>query len=112
MTGHNSIKMTDLTELYIKLGFKDAKTYIQSGNVVFNYDADMSVPDFSTEIEKKILDKFNFIIPVMTRSYKQLQELNSVNPYMNEKDFNPSKMAVIFLHEKPSDVSDPQSSGC
>ena len=31
MTGHNTIKMTDLAELYRKLGFKDAETYIHSG---------------------------------------------------------------------------------
>jgi uncharacterized protein (DUF1697 family) len=38
MTGHNSIKMTDLADLYRKLGFKDAETYIQSGNVIFSGD--------------------------------------------------------------------------
>jgi uncharacterized protein (DUF1697 family) len=102
MTGHNSIKMTDLTALYVKLGFKDAKTYIQSGNVVFGYDADLTVTELSLTIEKTILDKFNYNIPVMTRSVDQLQDLFSVNPFLEEKEFNPAKMAVIFLHEKPS----------
>ncbi len=36
MAGHNKIKMTDLSALFKKIGFKDAETYIQSGNVVFN----------------------------------------------------------------------------
>jgi uncharacterized protein (DUF1697 family) len=104
MTGHNSIKMTELTGLYVKLGLKNAKTYIQSGNVIFSYDSEMPVVELSLAIEKNILDKFKFIIPVMTRSVDQLQELFSVNPYLEEKDFNPAKMAVIFLHEKPSDA--------
>ena len=36
MTGHNSIKMTDLALLYKDMGFTDAETYIQSGNVIFS----------------------------------------------------------------------------
>lgn len=104
MTGHNSIKMTDLTALFVKLGFEDAKTYIQSGNVVFSYDAVLPVSELSKTIEKSILDRFNFNIPVMTRSTEQLLGLISSNPYIDEKDFNPSKMAVVFLQEKPSEA--------
>jgi uncharacterized protein (DUF1697 family) len=95
--------MTELASLYIKLGLKNAITYIQSGNVIFSYDSELSVSDLSITIEKAILERFNFIIPVMARSVGQLQELSSVNPYLNDKDFDPSKMAVLFLHEKPSD---------
>lgn len=102
MTGHNSIKMTDLTALYIKLGYKNAMTYIQSGNVIFSSDSELSVTDLSNAIEKAILDRFKFIIPVMTRSVSQLQELSSVNPFLKDKEFDPSKMAVLFLQEKPS----------
>jgi uncharacterized protein (DUF1697 family) len=103
MTGHNSIKMSDLTSLFVKLGLKNAKTYIQSGNVIFSYNSDSPVNDLSLEIEKAILDKFSFIIPVMTRSLDQLDALFPVNPYLEEKEFDPAKMAVIFLHEKPTD---------
>jgi uncharacterized protein (DUF1697 family) len=102
MTGHNSIKMTDLTALYVRHGLKNAQTYIQSGNVIFSYDSELPVVDLSLALEKAILDKFNFIIPVMTRSVDQLHDLFSVNPYLEEKEFNPAKMAVIFLHEMPS----------
>ena len=35
ITGHNSIKMAELSALYINIGFADAETYIQSGNVIF-----------------------------------------------------------------------------
>ena len=35
MTGHNTIKMTVLADLFRHLGYTDAETYIQSGNIVF-----------------------------------------------------------------------------
>lgn len=104
MTGHNSIKMTDLSSLYVKLGFKDAITYIQSGNVIFSEFGDIPVSSFSVHIEQAILEQFNFIIPVMIRTTQELNGLYLSNPFLLGKNFDPSKMAVIFLHEVPSDA--------
>jgi uncharacterized protein (DUF1697 family) len=101
MTGHNSIKMTDLSDLYKNLGFNDAVTYIQSGNVIFSNVTDLSLTDISYKIEKAILKKFNYNIPVMIRTVEEMKKLISVNPFLTEENFDPSKMAVIFLHEEP-----------
>jgi uncharacterized protein (DUF1697 family) len=102
MTGHNSIKMADLSNLFIKMGFSDAETYIQSGNVIFTDHGDILPSDFSKTIEKEILQKFNYIVPSMIRTSQELTDLLSVNPFLGERDFNPAKMAVMFLHEEPS----------
>lgn len=104
MTGHNSIKMTELTKLYIDLGFNDAETYIQSGNVIFSSDDKISVPSLAANIEKGILERFSFIIPVMIRTSNELGALFSSNPFLNEINFDPSKMAVLFLHDKPTEA--------
>lgn len=103
MTGHNSLKMTDLADLYRKLGFKNAETYIQSGNVIFSSDDGSNESELGLKIEKGILEKFNYIVPVMIRTNKELSVLFSSNPFLNEPGFDPSKMAVIFLHEEPSE---------
>ena len=34
VSGHHKIKMTDLKQLSLDLGFHDVTTYIQSGNVI------------------------------------------------------------------------------
>jgi len=103
MTGHNSLKMADLSSLYINLGYSDALTYIQSGNVIFSSQEKSSEPEIALKIEKEILKEFSYVVPVMIRTAKELQSLFSVNPYLAEKNFEPSKMAVIFLHEKVTD---------
>jgi uncharacterized protein (DUF1697 family) len=103
MTGHNSIKMTDLADLFIEIGIKDAETYIQSGNVIFSYTGTIPLNDLAANIEKAILEKFHYIIPVMIRTIQELNELFSANPFLEEPGFDPSRMAVIFLHDKPSD---------
>ncbi|MBK7133131.1 MAG: DUF1697 domain-containing protein [Bacteroidales bacterium] len=104
MSGHNSIKMTDLAALYNSLGFSEVRTYIQSGNVLFSDNRGISESDIAQLIEKEILNKFSFVVPAMIRSVEELKALLSVNPFLNEKDFDPAKMAVIFLHAKPSDI--------
>ena len=103
MTGHNSIKMTHLSELFIKIGIKDAETFIQSGNVIFCEIGEIPPFDLTVKIEQAILKRFNYVIPVMIRTRKELTDLFTSNPFLEEPDFDPSKMAVIFLHEKPSD---------
>jgi len=104
MTGHNSIKMKDLSELYISLGLNDSETYIQSGNVISRCNADIPVASLSDKIEAAILERFNYTIPVMIRTVPEVKDLFSSNPFLTEDDFQPSKMAVIFLHKKPSDA--------
>ena len=75
MTGHNTLKMDDLSELYIALGFKDAETYIQSGNVIFSEAGDDSVSELSNKIEKGINDKFSLNVPVMLRSLEEIERV-------------------------------------
>jgi uncharacterized protein (DUF1697 family) len=103
MTGHNSIKMSDLADLFIKSGIDDAKTYIQSGNVIFSDPGNITAKALSVKIEQAILEKFNYIIPVMIRTYQELYSMLLYNPFLQEPDFSPAKMAVIFLHEEPTD---------
>lgn len=103
MAGHNLIKMTELSGLYVELGFSDAKTYIQSGNVIFSNHGNISAQSLSLQIEEAIRDRFGLTVSVMTRTEDELNDLFSVNPYLEEEDFDPSKMAVIFLHEKVTD---------
>jgi uncharacterized protein (DUF1697 family) len=83
---------------------KDAETYIQSGNVIFSDTGSIPMPALPGNIEQAILDRFNYTIPVMIRTSKELNDLFSSNPFLGENDFDPSKMAVIFLHDEPSDT--------
>jgi len=103
MTGHNSIKMTGLSLLYSDLGFTCIQTYIQSGNVLFSAKNESPVSEIEQRIEMEILSKFNFIIPTMVRTTKEVTQLLTRNPFLNEENFDDAKMAVIFLHKAPSD---------
>ena len=103
MTGHNSIKMTDLSALYSDLGLIEPETFIQSGNVIFSTAEEILVPDIVKAIEAAIHDTFSYDVPVMIRTVQEMKDLITSNPYLEEVNFDPAKMAVIFLHENPSE---------
>jgi uncharacterized protein (DUF1697 family) len=104
MAGHNKIKMTDLSALFKILGFMDAETFIQSGNVVFSNPENLSVTDLTAKIEEAVRKKFRYNIPVFIRTPEELREIISLNPFADEENFNTEKLAVIFLYEKPAEV--------
>jgi uncharacterized protein (DUF1697 family) len=111
ITGHNSIKMPELAALYSDLGFINTETYIQSGNVIFKSGKDLPAADIASTIEMAILDRFRFNVPVMIRTVGEMKEIISSNPFLSEVKFDPSKMAVIFLHEKISQAQIQKVSG-
>jgi len=102
MTGHNSIKMTGLTNLFKQIGYSDAETYIQSGNIVFTCQK-RTVDEISSQIRKAIISEFNLNIAVISRTSGEMEKIILANPFLNESGFDPSKMAVLFLERKPSE---------
>ena len=102
MTGHNVIKMTRLAGLFRQMGYADAETYIQSGNIVFTCP-NSNAEDVSSEIRHGILSEFNLNIAVITRTSVEMEKIIAANPFLEEPGFDPSKMAVLFLERKPSD---------
>jgi uncharacterized protein (DUF1697 family) len=103
MTGHNKIKMTELSSLFEKLGFDKAETFIQSGNVIFNDPINLTGQDITIKIEVGIRRKFGYDIPAAIRSITDIKKIVSVNPFLFEEGFDPAKMAVMFMREKPDE---------
>ena len=102
MTGHNTIKMVELTAIFKKLGFKDAKTYIQSGNVIFTSTDDLTTKEIVLNIEASITKKFGYKVSAIVRTENELKTAVKLNPFSSEIGFDHSKMAVIFLTEEPT----------
>ena len=100
VTGHNTIKMQDLRTLCNKLGYRNVQTYVQSGNIVF--EATKGIPaTLSNQISKGIHDAYGFDVPVFIRTSEEMQRIISANPFLKEKDIDPSKLHVTFLSETP-----------
>ncbi len=99
VSGHKQIKMTDLKVLYESLGFKNVTTYIQSGNVIFENN---SAKDLSKQIDKKIFEKYNFNVPIIIRTAKEMEAIVNENPFLKEKNIEIEKLHVTYLDKEPT----------
>lgn len=98
--GKRKILMADLKTLCEKLGFKNVKTYIQSGNLIFTSDKLNS--ELEKKLEKAITDKFGFDVPVIVRSSEELQISIDKNPFF-DADTDVDRLHLTFLKEKPTE---------
>jgi uncharacterized protein (DUF1697 family) len=100
LSGHKIVKMDQLRKAFEELGFKDVKTYIQSGNVVFKGPG--TVPqNLVKRIEEKILRQFGFPVPVVVKTSDEIGEIIRNNPLVKEKGVDLSKLHVTFLSCAP-----------
>lgn len=88
--------MKELASLCSGLGFQAVRTYIQSGNVIF----ESSLPEDAvrTRLEKALAVKMGKKIDVMVRTPAELGLVLSRNPFPGKE---PAKVAVAFLREPP-----------
>ena len=94
------VKMERLRASFEALGFDGVRTYVQSGNVVFESEQ-KSPTGLSSKIEEKIQRDFGFTVPVLLKTSKQIAQIVSDNPLVKEKGIDHSKLHVTFLSDAP-----------
>ncbi|MEO6097591.1 MAG: DUF1697 domain-containing protein [Fibrobacteria bacterium] len=101
VSGHKPVPMADLKAMFAKLGFKDAKTYIQSGNVVFRNEG--KDPGKSAKvIEAGILKTFGYEVPVIVRTADQMAAVVKANPWRKKKLAESERVHISYLDQAPS----------
>ncbi len=101
VTGHNMISMVDLKKLYESMGMINVRTYVQSGNVLFE-SKPKDESKLSAKIESQIMKIFGYEVSVIIRSVEDLKRILSNNPFLKKKDVDISKLYVTFLKNTPS----------
>ena len=94
------VKMERLRTLFAGLGFGEVKTYVQSGNVVFQSER-KSPAELTRTIEAKIQRDFGFTVPVLIKTSKELAQIVHDNPLLKVKGIDVSKLHVTFLSNAP-----------
>jgi len=98
--GKNKLPMKTLAELFADEGCAEVRTYIQSGNVVYQASKRLAhrIPDLIT---KGISERFGLDIPVVTRTIDELRAVVRCNPYVRA-GVDPAKLHVAFLSTTPA----------
>src|SRR5204862_1149300 len=80
---HKRMKMEKLRASCEALGFAKVKTYIQSGNIVFQ-TGKLSSANVSKKIEECIVSGFGFSVEVVSRTAEEMKAVVSGNPLLKE----------------------------
>ncbi len=91
-----------LRKIFANLGFKNVRTVISSGNVLFESPS-KDIQAIEAKIEKAFPEQLGFTSTAITRSLDQLKSLIDKNPFKGLEDSPKSRLNVTFLkntHDK------------
>ena len=93
--GKNIIKMDELKKLFENLKFTNVKTYIQSGNIIFN-DYENNKIKLTEKIEKALFKKLNNEINIVILTFSEMKEIINEKPngFGEDKEY---KYDVIYF---------------
>jgi len=101
VSGQKRIKMADLKSLFESINLQSVETYIQSGNVIFETTS-TQINELTQSIEKAIVNKYSFHVPVQIRTKGEIRSIVAdcpFNPVDLESDG--TKVLVTFLATQP-----------
>ncbi len=92
----NRIAMPALREALAAAGLPDARTYVQSGNIVL--DTELGPDALADAIREVIAERFGLTVPVVVRTHEQLAAVVERDP-LGEVATDPKRYHVVFLSE-------------
>lgn len=97
--GKNTLPMKGLVRLLENMGFRNVRTYIQSGNAVFQSER-MDASMLSANIRRAIDHRYGFAPQVVILTPDEWKKAVASNPYP-EAESDPTTLHLTFLASVP-----------
>ncbi len=94
--GHAPLAMAELRRSLVGLGLRDVRTYLQSGNVVFDAD-DAPPPDVAAAIEVRIERDFGPRVGVRVLRAAEMTRIVAANPFAAEPGVDEKALHTTFV---------------
>jgi uncharacterized protein (DUF1697 family) len=101
--GQKRLSMETLRKIYSDLGFSKIRTYVQSGNVVFE-SSDIDRSSLVEKIEAHIQQTCGYHVEVFIRQTDEIQRILRCNPFLTDRNEDPSKLHVTFYYQSPAET--------
>ena len=99
--GHGVVRMTDVRDAFVAAGCRNVRTYIQTGNVVFDA-SEKTIGSLLEKIRRRMKRLLGHEPGVAVRTLAELEGLMKSSPFRKMKDDPKVKLCVAFLANKPS----------
>src|SRR5262245_28710575 len=100
VSGHKLIKMVELKTMFEKAGYKNVRTFIQSGNVVFETSKTKN-ESLAKKIEQLHENKLGYDVTVVIRTPEEIKSVISDYPFSKIKNHDSYRAHVAFLSAEP-----------
>jgi uncharacterized protein (DUF1697 family) len=100
VSGHRIIKMIELKAMFEDMGFKNVRTFIQSGNVIFESPAKAEA--LKKKIEVGLKKSFGYEVNVIIRSKDEMEKIIKDYPFSKVKGHEECKITVGYLESEPA----------
>jgi uncharacterized protein (DUF1697 family) len=101
--GHKIISKETFIEVFTSLGFSGVRTYIQSGNVLFE-SPDKQREELTERIQQALLQATGHNVTVMLRTIDELEALVASDPFGDRKQEPRANVYVAFLATEPGEA--------
>jgi uncharacterized protein (DUF1697 family) len=106
VSGSKPVKMEALRRSFEALGFKNVRSYVQSGNVVFEAKERAAAP-LGSKIVARIKRDFGFEVSVLVLGAGELGRVVDENPFLKRRrprapEIDVTKLHVTFLAAAPA----------
>lgn len=98
--GNKLIKMPDLVRICTGAGLKNVRTYIASGNVIFDSPS-ANKTALVKKIEKALRAALGYEVTVVLRTASELEHLVNRNPFKKYEASKDVLLCVVFLTNEP-----------
>jgi uncharacterized protein (DUF1697 family) len=95
--GTGKLPMSDLRAMCEDAGFSKIRTYIASGNVLF--ETNLSETKVKAALEKRVKAYAGRAVPVLVRTAAEMAAIAKANPF---KKTDPARTVAIFLDDAPA----------
>src|SRR5262249_46323485 len=98
--GNAKVAIADLRKTFADLGYEDATTGLQTGNIIFSSKAGGA--KLEAALEKAFADGLGLKTDVIVRSARQWADAIAANPFPDEARSDPSHLVVMPMKAQVS----------
>jgi uncharacterized protein (DUF1697 family) len=98
--GHRQVGMTDLRNFITEVGLQDARSLLQSGNLIFTSKVRTGA-ELERFLESEAADRLSLEVDFFVRTPEEWKALIRQNPFRKEAERDPGHLIAVFLKSAP-----------
>lgn len=100
VAGHARVRMSDVRDAFATAGCRKVRTYIQSGNVIFESPAREAAAIFR-KVQRTLRHALDEEPDIVWRTLREIEELVGTAPFKDVEAGSAVKLYVAFLSQRP-----------